>query len=90
LVVTRDTIPRAVVFREGAENCARGGRAPFSISGFRLKADEIRPFMALFPHPDSPAGGRALRQPGMAADALLAGILLALTGGILAGPVPNM
>jgi len=24
-----ETFPRARVFREGAENCARGGRAPF-------------------------------------------------------------
>jgi hypothetical protein len=36
LVVARGTIPCAVVFREGAGNCARGGRAPFSISDFGI------------------------------------------------------
>jgi hypothetical protein len=30
------TIPSAGVFREDAEDCARGGRAPFSISEFGL------------------------------------------------------
>ena len=32
LARTFGTFSRARVFREGAENCARGGRAPFSIS----------------------------------------------------------
>jgi hypothetical protein len=37
LVVMICKISRAVVFREGVENCARGGRAPFSISEFGFK-----------------------------------------------------
>jgi len=36
---TLETILCARVFREGAENCARGGRAPVSISEFGFKAD---------------------------------------------------
>jgi hypothetical protein len=31
--------------------------------------------MTLFPHPDHTAGSRAIRQPGMAAAAVVAGIL---------------
>jgi ferredoxin len=38
------TIPCTDVFREGAENSARGGRAPFSISEFGLNPCARRAF----------------------------------------------
>jgi hypothetical protein len=37
LTWTLETLLCARVFREGAANCARGGRAPISISAFGLK-----------------------------------------------------
>jgi hypothetical protein len=42
---------RPTVFREGAENSARGGRAPFSISEFGIKSgkDSFHVILNLFP-----------------------------------------
>ena len=39
LGVPAPALVRCLVFREGAENCARGGRAPLSILEFELTDD---------------------------------------------------